>query len=127
GRTMAAVGRRGAWWPAAGRVWSRHVATTRSKLGVVARDAEFLDPATQRAGVESEDRGSAARAGDDPVGVPQDGEDVVALHGLKAWEGLARPLWGGGRDGAASGALRLGQFLGGGTLRRRGQEVGRDL
>ena len=71
---------------------SRHVATRPSELGEIARNTELLDPAPQRTGVQAEDRGGAARARDYPVGVSQDGDDVVALHGLQAGQGLARRL-----------------------------------
>ena len=42
--------------------------------------------------MEAEDLGGAAGAGEEPVGLPQHGEDVVAFHGLQA--GLARGRWG---------------------------------
>src|SRR5262245_38407147 len=126
---MGCNGRRAggrAEWVNRGRLrGSRHVATRRSELGGIARNAELLDPAAQRTGIEAEDRGGAARAGDDPVGVPQDGDNVVALHGLQAGQGLARGWWGG--RGGGSGALRPGSCFGGARLRRRGQQVGRDF
>src|SRR5262249_19865638 len=66
-------------------------------------------------------------AGDDPDRVPQDGDDVVTLHGLQARQGLARGWWGGRGDGGVAGVLRLGAFFDGARLGRRGQEVGRDF
>src|SRR5262245_25885225 len=89
------------------------------------RNAELLDAAAEGAGVKVEDRGSAARAGDHPVGVPEDGDDVIALHGLQAGQGLTRGLLGG--RGGGSGALRPSWFFGGASLRRRGEEVGRNF
>src|SRR5262249_61768153 len=67
------------------------------------RDPEFLHPAPQGVGVEAENLGGTTGAGQDPVGLPQDGDDVVALHGLQARPGLARGWWGGRRDGGVGG------------------------
>src|SRR5262245_5052687 len=69
-------------------IGSRHVATERADLRRRARNAEFLDAAAECTGIEAEDRGRAARARDDPVGVAEDVRDVVAfdcLHALKRW------------------------------------------
>ena len=53
-------------------------------------DAEFLHAVAQGVGMEAEDLGGAAGAVDDPVGLLEDGEDVVTLHGFKR---LADRTW----------------------------------
>ena len=53
------------------------------ELGLGPCDAEFLHAVAQCVGVEAEDLGGAAGAVDDPVGLLENGEDVVALHGSK--------------------------------------------
>ena len=53
-------------------------------------DTEFLHAVAQCVGVEAEDLGGAAGAVDDPVGLLENGEDVVALHGFKR---LADRTW----------------------------------
>jgi hypothetical protein len=49
-----------------------------------AGNAEFLHPVSKGAGVEAENLGGAARAGDDPVGLPENGEDVVVFDSFQA-------------------------------------------
>src|SRR5262249_30475817 len=105
---------------------SRHVATIRSELGGIARDSELLDAAAESAGIKTEDRGGATAAGDYPVGVPENFDDVIALHGLEARQGLARGLLSSSNGDVAS-LFRPRSFVDGRSLCRRGQKVGRDL
>src|SRR5262249_22497871 len=62
-------------------------------------DAELLHPVSKGAGVEAEDLGGAAGAGDDPVGLLEDGDDVIAFHCCQG--GLAWCLSGDGKGGVA--------------------------
>jgi hypothetical protein len=43
----------------------------------------FFHPVAQGIRMQSQDQGCAARALDNPVGLLQDGDDVVALHRLQ--------------------------------------------
>src|SRR5439155_22341464 len=51
--------------------------------GIGPCDTEFLHAVAQCVGVEAEDLGGAAGAVDDPVGLLENGEDVVVLHGFQ--------------------------------------------
>src|SRR5262245_50861269 len=77
------------------------------------RNAELLDTAAEGAGIHAEDRGGAAGPGDHSVGVPEDLDDVIALHRLQGRQGLAGGVWVGRRGGRGAGALGPGSFLGG--------------
>ncbi len=46
--------------------------------GIGAGDTQFLHPVAQGVGVEAEDLGGPARAVNNSVGLPENGEDVVA-------------------------------------------------
>src|SRR5262249_59181618 len=71
-------------------------------------DAELLHPVSKGAGVEAEDLGGAAGAGDDPVGLLEHGDDVFAFHGCQG--GLAWCLSGDGRGGVAGRGFPLPFF-----------------
>src|SRR5262245_53831099 len=100
-------GGRGGSRPAAG------LATFRDRppeLARGSRNAELLDATAEGAGIQAEDRGGAAGAGDDPVGVPEDLDDVIALDGLQARQGLAGGLLGRRGERRGAGALWPGSF-----------------
>src|SRR5262245_46351237 len=53
-------------------------------LVTVARQAVLFYPVPEGARVDAEDLGGAPAAGDDPVGLPEDLQDVIALHVFQA-------------------------------------------
>ena len=72
------------------------------------RDPEFLNSVAKRTGVETEHLGCPARAGDDPVRLLKNPENMFAFHRLKAGRAVVRTVSGRGYVGMIQDGCGIG-------------------